>query len=128
MNDEINEYHKHGYLEDLSAGQRSCGTNRILYTPILVVLIQKKKSKERLVRDAAALVHGESLNSHLLTGPDLATSLISILFMFRERRFGDDIKQMPHKITIRGQDPDLQRCLWCKDETQRIRTSEYVAQ
>lgn len=76
--------------------------------------------------DVAASVQGESLNSHLLTGSDLAENLILILFNFREKRYalGGDIKKMFHQIRYRDQDQDVQRCLWREDDKRCVKISK----
>lgn len=126
VNAQINEYHENGYLEELSIEQQRSIRHRKWYLPIFVVTNPNKPGKERLVWDAAAKVQGESLNDHLLTGPDLAANLVGILFKFREKRYaiGGDIKQMFHQIRIRERDQDVQRCLWREDERGPIRTSK----
>lgn len=122
----IREYHDVGYLERLDEQQTKNVTNRTWYLPIFVVSNPNKPGKERIVWDAAAKVNGASLNSNLLTGPDLNASLVSTLFKFREKRYaiGGDIQQMFHQIRVRHDDQDSQRCLWREDETKPICVSK----
>lgn len=126
VNDQLRDYHDNGYLEELNSDQQKCADNRVWYLPIFVVTNPNKPGKERLVWDAAATVREVSLNSHLLSGPDLAANLVAILFKFRERRYaiGGDIKQMFHQIRIRENDQDVQRCLWREEESHRVRVSK----
>ncbi|XP_055633418.1 uncharacterized protein LOC129773793 [Toxorhynchites rutilus septentrionalis] len=51
---------------------------RVWYFPIGVVTNPRKPDKIRIIWDAAALVDGTSLNSHLLKGPDHLTALPAI--------------------------------------------------
>lgn len=50
----------------------------------------------------------------LLKGPDLLTSLPSVISRFREREvgFGGDIKEMYHQLLIRKEDKQYQRFLY----------------
>lgn len=79
---------------------------RTWYLPIGVVLNEKKPGKVRIIWDAAAKVEGISLNSMLLTGPDLLTPLLSVMFPYRERQVAvsADIKEMFLQILIHTQD------------------------
>lgn len=70
--------------------------------PLGVVQNPNKPGKVRVVWDAAAKTGGVSLNSMLLKGPDLLTSLPAVLFRFRQREVAitGDIKEMFHQIII----------------------------
>ncbi|XP_055584730.1 uncharacterized protein LOC129737593 [Uranotaenia lowii] len=94
-------------------------TDRIWYLPLNVVLNPKKPNKIRLVWDAAAEFGGTCLNSALLPGPDLLTSLPAVIQRFRERAvgFGADITEMYHQIRMRSDDKHSQRFLYGKTTT-----------
>lgn len=80
-----------------------------------------------MVWDAATKVKGVSLNSELLTGPDLLTLLPFVLYGFRKRKIAKcvDIKEMFHQVRIREADQDSQRFL-CGDGVRE--PDEYVMQ
>ncbi|XP_055585122.1 uncharacterized protein LOC129737973 [Uranotaenia lowii] len=92
----------------------SAEPGRIWYLPLNYVENPKKPGKVRLVWDAAAQAHGISLNSVLLPGPDLLTSLPAVIQRFRERKvaFGADLREMYHQIRVREQDRQAQRFLF----------------
>ncbi|XP_062714355.1 uncharacterized protein LOC134291087 [Aedes albopictus] len=112
---QIEEYERKGYAHRLTDEEiRSSDPKRIWYLPLGVVQNPKKPEKVRLIWDAAARSSGVSLNDMLLKGPDLLTSLISVLFRFRQRDIAicGDIREMFHQIIIRNLDKQAQRFLW----------------
>ena len=69
----------------------------------------KKPNKVRVVFDASAKCKNDSLNNHLLKGPDLINNLVSILIQFRLGKYAvtADIEQTFHQS-----DQDALRFLW----------------
>lgn len=120
---QMKEYVNLGYLRRLTEDEARARWPKTWHLPIFAIVNPNKPGKVRLVWDAAAEVKGVSLNSKLLTGPDLLTNLTGILYKFRERpvAVGGDIEKMFHQIRIRSEDQEAQRCLW-RDETGVIRT------
>ena len=57
---------------------------KIWYLPHDPVVNPNKPGKVRRVANAAAKFRGQSLNSNLITGPDLLNNLVGILLRFRE--------------------------------------------
>ncbi|XP_055633238.1 uncharacterized protein LOC129773624 [Toxorhynchites rutilus septentrionalis] len=87
---------------------------RTWFLPLGVVVNPKKPDKIRVVWDAAASIQGVSLNSVLLKGPDLLTSLQGVLCRYRQRKIAisGDIMEMFHQVLIRMQDRTAQWFLW----------------
>lgn len=115
VHQKLNEYIEKGYCHRASASELSFSdSKRVWYLPLSVVVNPKKPNKVRVVWDAAAKVDGTSFNSVLLKGPDLLTSLVAILYHFREHRIAvtGDIEEMFLRILIRPQDSQSQRFLW----------------
>lgn len=104
-----------GYAEPCSI---ATGSDRTWYLPHFGVMNPNKPSKLRVVHDAAANVQETSLNSLLLTGPDLLSLLVDIIFRFRDDKIGvtADVREMFPQIKIRSEDRDAQRFLW-RDST-----------
>ncbi|XP_062537639.1 uncharacterized protein LOC134205954 [Armigeres subalbatus] len=114
------EYQEKGYIHPATeAEMKEADPQKIWYLPLGVALNPKKPDKIRIFCDAAAMVEGVSLNSMLLKGPDLISSLPVVLFGFREKRYAicADIKEMFHQIQIRKEDRNAQRLLW-RDDTE----------
>ncbi|XP_055640368.1 uncharacterized protein LOC129777849 isoform X1 [Toxorhynchites rutilus septentrionalis] len=112
---QMREYEEKGYIHKATLQElREADSRRTWYLPLGVVLNPKKPAKIRIFCDAAAKVDGKSLNSMLLKGPDFLSSLLSILFGFRERKIAicAEIQEMYHQIKIRKEDCNAQRILW----------------
>lgn len=82
----IEDYERKGYIRKLTEEEERVHRDRVWYLPIFVVTNPNKPGKLRIVWDAAAEAKGTSLNSLLLKGPDQLTSLVDVLFRFREYR------------------------------------------
>ncbi|KAK3704924.1 hypothetical protein QZH41_016749 [Actinostola sp. cb2023] len=89
-------------------------TMRVWYIPHHGVYHPKKPNKIRVVFDCAAQYKNESLNKHLLQGPDLTNSLVGVLHRFRQEpvAFTCDIEGMFHQVKVNEEDRDLLRFLW----------------
>ncbi|XP_062557433.1 uncharacterized protein LOC134222307 [Armigeres subalbatus] len=111
------EYVQKGYVRKLTADELKNCQPREWYLPVFPVYNQNKPGKLRLVWDAAATVHGISLNSVLLKGPDQLSSLWSVLIQFREHRVAvcGDIKEMFHQVLMRAEDQHCLRFYWKED-------------
>ncbi|XP_062703497.1 uncharacterized protein LOC134285955 [Aedes albopictus] len=124
---QILDYQAKGYAHKLTDEEsNSSEPKKVWYLPLGVVQNPNKPGKVRVIWDAAAKTGGVSLNSMLLPGPDLLTSLPSVLFRFRQREVAvtGDIKEMFHQIIIRPEDRQAQRFLWRDNQGDPIQ--EYV--
>ena len=74
----------------------------------------KKPDKVRVVFDASAKYKNDSLNNHLLKGPDLINNLVSILIQFRLGKYAvtADIEQVFNQVKVKKSDQDALRFLW----------------
>ncbi|KAK3732687.1 hypothetical protein QZH41_009335 [Actinostola sp. cb2023] len=81
---------------------------------ITACTIPKKPDKIRVVFDCSAEFAGQSLNRHLLQGPDLTNSLVGVLCRFRQEQvaFVCDIESMFHQVRVNEEFRDLLRFLW----------------
>ncbi|XP_062715911.1 uncharacterized protein LOC134291768 [Aedes albopictus] len=118
LKQQIVEYVKKGYAHKITQEEiANSDPERTWYLPLGVVVHPKKPEKVRIVWDAAAAVQGQSLNAALLAGPDLLTSLPSVLSRYRQRQvaISGDIRQMFHQFQIRPEDKQSQRFLFRSD-------------
>ena len=121
----IKEYLQDGHARKLSSSETNKASPKVNYVPHHFVLNRNKPEKLRIVFDAAAKYENESLNSHLLAGPDLLSNLVTVLSRFR---FGNiavisDIEKMFHQVLVPERDQDALRFLWREEDTDVI--SEY---
>ncbi|XP_055623387.1 uncharacterized protein LOC129766816 [Toxorhynchites rutilus septentrionalis] len=75
----LREYEQKGYIRKLSPAELDTRYPRSWFLPIFPVQNPNKPGKLRIVWDAAATVNGISLNSMLLKGPDMLTSIVMVL-------------------------------------------------
>ena len=77
-------------------------------------VIHVRKNRLRVVFDALARFAGSSLNDHLLSGPDLSSSLIGVLVRFRQEpvAFMADLKCMFYQVKVPADQRDMLRFLW----------------
>ncbi|XP_030602165.1 uncharacterized protein LOC115791986 [Archocentrus centrarchus] len=87
------------------------------YIPHHGIYHPQKPDKLRVVFDASAKYKGNSLNDHLLSGPDLLNSLNGVLIRFRRHQVAllCDIEKMFHQFHVYEADRDYLRFLWWTD-------------
>jgi hypothetical protein len=110
----IREYEEKGYAVVLTPSEEAAEHNRKWYLPHFAVQNPNKPNKIRVVFDAASKCRGVSLNDHLLSGPDLLTSLVGHIQRFREGKvaIAADIQEMFLRIKMRAEDQYSQLFLW----------------
>lgn len=119
---QIDQYISKGYARKLSTAEAASRTSRTWFLPHFAIQNINKPGKFRLVFDAAASVNGVSLNSMLLTGPDVNVPLTRLLFQLRIGAVGicGDIREMYHQVLVRREDQDAQRFLWRKGDSTKL--------
>ena len=75
---------------------------KVWYLPHFDIYHPKKPDKIRIVFDCSAIFQNESLNKHLLQGPDMINALVGVLSRFRkeETAVTCDIEQMFHSFHV----------------------------
>ena len=99
------------------AGLSHSKERKVWYIPHHGVYHPKKPTKIRVVFDCSAEFQNESLNKHLLQGPDLTNNLVGVLCRFSKEPVAlmCDIERMFHQVRAAEQDRDLPRFLWWED-------------
>ena len=113
----VNGYIDSGYARELTVEEVSLQKPRVWYLPHHGVTNPNKPGKVRVVFDAAADCKGGSLNSHLMTGPDLTNNLFTVIQRFRINPVAlvADVAEMFHQVAVRDEDSDALRFLWKRD-------------
>lgn len=118
----IRQYKESGFLSSVSDED----TQKSFYLPIFTVESASKPGKKRVVMDARAAFEGVSLNSALISGPDLTVDLEQAIIRFRvgEFAFTGDVTQMFHQVGVRKEDRWAQRIFWQEPGSSVIETLE----
>lgn len=113
-----------GYARQVEPQELEQHLQRKWYLPVFPVINPNKPGKPRMVFDAAATVKDVSLNSVLLKGPDLNSSLIGVLLRFRQRKIAvsGDIREMFLQVKIAAPDCYSQLFLYREKESMQPRT------
>ena len=108
-------------------GDQARTKSNVWYIPHHGVYHPKKPDKIRVVFDCAAEYESESLNKHLLQGPDLTNNLTGVLCRFRQEliAFICDIEAMFHQVKVNEEHRDLLRFLWWEDGDLTKEPKEY---
>ncbi|XP_064648573.1 uncharacterized protein LOC135500838 [Lineus longissimus] len=111
---EMNGYIAKGHARRLSPEEAELKSDQTYYLPHHGVVNPKKPKKLRVVFDAAAKYSGHSLNSKLISGPDLTNNLAGVLMRFRKGviAMAADIEGMFHNVRVPTSDQDSLRFLW----------------
>ena len=109
----IRGYIEKGHARRVPPDELAIVNQKRWYLPHHAV-INPNKPKLRVVFDAAASFHGKSLNSELLTGPDLLQNLLGVFLRFRQEQIAlvADVEQMFHQIRVIEKDQPAMSFLW----------------
>ncbi|KAK3745741.1 hypothetical protein QZH41_006276 [Actinostola sp. cb2023] len=91
-----------GHASRVPVDQLTTTPGKVWYLPHFNVYHPRKPDQIRVVFDCSAVFDNESLNEHLLQGPDQLNSLIGVLTRFRKEEvaFTCDIEQMFHSFYL----------------------------
>lgn len=102
-------------------------TKDVWYLPIFGVYHPRKPDRIRGVFDSSATYGGLSLNSVLLSGPNLTNSMLGILLRFRKDTYAitADIEQMFYSFLVRNYHRDFLRFFWYRENDPGQKLIEY---
>lgn len=123
----MNKVIQNGYAEKVPEDMVSVESNKLWYIPHHGVYHPKKPNKIRVVFDCSAQYKGESLNKHLLQGPDLTNNLTGVLCRFRREpvAFMCDIEAMFYQVKVPEEHRDVLRFLWWAEDDTSKEPQEY---
>ena len=103
-----------GHAEKVQESDERGVHNSVWYIPHHGVYHPQKPDKIRVVFDCSASFDGESLNSHLLQGPDLTNKLLGVICRFRQEPVAVmcDIEQMFYQFRVSKDHRNYLRFLW----------------
>ena len=106
-----------GYEERVPSEDLSRNDGRMWYVPHHGVYHPRKKDTIRVVFDCSAEYDGESLNQHLLSGPDMTNGLVDVLCRFRQEPICVmcDLEAMFHQVRVRSDCRDFLQFFWWED-------------
>lgn len=107
-----------GYAERVPEEQLECAEGKVWYLPPHGVF-HPQKGNLCVVFDCRAEFKGTSLNSKLLQGPNLTSSLLGVLTRFRQEPVTGmaDVQSMFHQVKVAQEHLDFYRFLWSQKET-----------
>ncbi|XP_076853974.1 uncharacterized protein LOC143509288 [Brachyhypopomus gauderio] len=105
-----------GYAEPVPCQQLNRSDGRLWFLPHHGVYHPRKKTL-RVVFDCASVYQGISLNSQLLQGPLLTSTLLGVLTRFRKECVAlmADVQAMFHQVRVSPEYTDFLRFLWFPD-------------
>lgn len=116
-----------GHASRVPVDQLRTAKGKAWYLPHFHVYHPRKPDQIRVVFDCSAVYENESLNKHLLQGPDQLNSLIGVLTRFRKEKVAltCDIEQMFHSFYVNPNDRDYLRFLWFENNDLTSQIVEY---
>ncbi|XP_078351492.1 uncharacterized protein LOC144636211 [Oculina patagonica] len=123
----IRDYVDKGHAKRVPENELVVEDKPLWYLPHHPVFHPNKPGKTRVVFDCAAKFRRMSLNDHLLSGPDLTSSIVGVLTRFRHEQvaLAADVEAMFHQVRVSPDDYDAFRFLWWPDDDLNQEPVEY---
>ena len=116
-----------GHAERVPAEEAEMKNGQVWYIPHHGVYHPKKPDKIRVVFDCSVEFSGESLNRHLLQGPDQTNNLVGVLCRFRQKPVAVmcDIEGMFHQVHVNLEHCNFLCFLWWENGNIDSEPKEY---
>ena len=116
-----------GHASQVPLDQLQTTKGKAWYLPHFHVYHPRKPDQIHIVFDCSAVYKNESLNKHLLQGPDQLNSLIGVMTCFQKEEVAltCDIEQMFHSFCVNPDDRDYLRFLWFANNDLKSPIVEY---
>ena len=123
----MNELIEKNYAERVPENEHTNEDGDVWYIPHHGVYHPRKPEKIRVVFDCSATYQGESINNHLLQGPDLTNQLVGVLCRFRTEptAFMCDVEAMFHQFKVFEAHRNSLQFLWWEEDDTTKRPVEY---
>ena len=113
----MNKIISKGHASKVDDKTSESSSGKAWYLPHFPIYHPQKPDQVRVVFDCSDTFEGESLNKHLLQGPDLMNKLVGVLTRFRQEEIAItcDVEQMFHNFMVSETHRDYLRFLWFED-------------
>ena len=113
----MNKIISKGHASKVDDKTSESSSGKTWYPPHFPIYHPQKPDQVRVVFDCSDTFEGESLNKHLLRGPDLMNKLVGVLTRFRQEEIAItcDVEQMFHNFMVSETHRDYLRFLWFED-------------
>lgn len=116
-----------GHAERVPTEEGEMKNGQVWYIHHHGVYHPKKPDKLRVVVECSVEFSGESLNQHLLQGPDQTNNLVGVLCRFRQEPVAVmcDIESMFHQVHLNPEHHNFLRFLWWENGNINSEPKEY---
>lgn len=123
----MNDLIARGHAEKVPPEEKAMKNGQVWYIPHHGVYHPQKPGKIRVVFDCSVEFAGESLNRHLLQGPDQTNNLVGVLCRFRQEPIAlmCDIEGMFHQVHVNPEHRNFLRFLWWENGRIDTEPTEY---
>ena len=106
-----------GYAKKVALSRLKTEEGKVWYLPHHGIYHPKKPDKIPVVFDCSCQYEGRSLNKELLQGPDMTSSLVGVLSIFRQEpiAFMADIEAMFYQVFVPEEQQSYLHFLWWPD-------------
>ena len=113
----MNKIISKGHASKVDDKTSESSSGKAWYLPHFPIYHPQKPDQVRVVFDCSDTFEGESMNKHLLQGPDLMNKLVGVLTRFRQEEIAItcDVEQMFHNFMVSETHRDYLRFLWFED-------------